>query len=89
MPSKLTVALLLAVTEVMNTNAPVLGVDQVGAPPAEEVKICPDVPAVAGAITVPLVLGNVRTVDPAVAGACSVTEPEVSPAMTTELIIFP
>jgi hypothetical protein len=43
---------------------------------------------VAVVTTVPLVAGNVNVVDPAIAGACKVTVPEVSPDMTTELIIY-
>jgi hypothetical protein len=39
-------------------------------------------------ITVPLVAGNVNTVVPATAGACKVTDPLVSPDMTTLLIIY-
>jgi hypothetical protein len=38
-------------------------------------------------ITVPDVAGSVNTVVPATAGACKVTDPLVSPDMTTELII--
>jgi hypothetical protein len=34
-----------------------------------------------------LVAGNVSVVEPATAGACNVIEPEVSPAITTELIL--
>jgi hypothetical protein len=37
---------------------------------------------------VPLVAGKVSTVDPAVAGADKVTDPLVSPDMTTLLIIY-
>jgi hypothetical protein len=39
--------------------------------------------------TVPLVAGSVKVVVPATAGACSVTDPLVSPAITIELIIYP
>jgi hypothetical protein len=39
-------------------------------------------------LSVPLELGNVRTVVPATAGAWRVTEPDVSPAITTELIVY-
>ena len=39
--------------------------------------------------TVPLVVGKVSVVLPAVAGADKVIEPDVSPAITTELIFFP
>jgi hypothetical protein len=39
--------------------------------------------------TVPLVEGKVSTVEPDTAGACRVTEPDVSPEITTELIFFP
>ena len=38
--------------------------------------------------TVPVVAGSVNVVDPAVAGADSVTYPEVSPEMTTLDIIL-
>jgi len=34
----------------------------------------------------PVTVGSVRTGEPAIAGAASVTEPEVSPATTIELI---
>jgi hypothetical protein len=43
---------------------------------------------VAVVTTVPLVAGNVNTVVPATAGACKVTDPLVSPDMTTLLIIY-
>jgi hypothetical protein len=46
----------------------------------------PDV--VESVTTVPDVAGNVSVVDPAVLGACSVTLPDTSPDMTTELIIY-
>jgi hypothetical protein len=34
----------------------------------------------------PVTVGNVKTGEPAIAGAASVTEPDVSPATTIELI---
>jgi hypothetical protein len=43
---------------------------------------------VAVVTTVPDVAGKVSTVDPATAGASSVTDPDVFPDMTTELIIY-
>jgi hypothetical protein len=39
--------------------------------------------------TVPLVAGKVRIVEPATAGACKVTDPDVSPDITNELMFFP
>jgi hypothetical protein len=39
--------------------------------------------------TVPLVLGKVRIVVPAIAGACNATVPDVSPAMIKELMAYP
>ena len=39
--------------------------------------------------TVPLVAGKVSTVEPDTAGACRVTEPDVSPETTNELMFFP
>ena len=38
---------------------------------------------------VPLDVGNVIVVEPATAGACSVTLPDVSPLMTTAAILIP
>jgi hypothetical protein len=48
----------------------------------------PLIPVVDAVVTtVPLVAGNVNTVVPALAGASSVTVPDTSPAITTELIV--
>jgi hypothetical protein len=53
------------------------------------VTTCKILPAVAVVAKVPEVDGKVNTVDPATAGACINTEPEVSPRRSKELIGLP
>jgi hypothetical protein len=57
-------------------------------PPAGNPVICDEGIELALVNTVPVVAGKVSVVDPAVAGAESVTVPEVSPAMTTDAMIY-
>jgi hypothetical protein len=52
--------------------------------PPEATLVTPAVPT----ITVPDVAGRVNTVVPATAGASSVTDPDVFPAITTDAIIY-
>ena len=51
--------------------------------------VAEDAVPLAVVITVPLVAGRVSTVVPDTAGACRVTEPDVSPEITNELMFFP
>lgn len=56
-------------------------------PPAKFVAVAA-VP-LADVTIVPLVAGKVSIVVPATAGACRVTDPDVSPEITNELMFFP
>ena len=60
--------------------------DADGVAPPTPIVVAKD--GVVNVANVAVVAGRVRVVVPATAGACSVTEPLVSPAITIELIIF-
>jgi hypothetical protein len=59
-------------------------------PPAKFVAVVANVAVPPAVVTnVPLVLGNVRIVEPAADGACRVTVPETSPPITNALLFYP
>jgi len=92
--------LLLALDGVIDTDNPVISANVPLADVVENVLVfvalatCNTLPAgklelrLALVITLPLVDGNVSVVVPATFGADSVTDPLVSPAMTTELMLI-